>query len=93
MIEIQEKYKCCGCAACANVCPKNAIEMVEDKGVIFGVAFDTNFNLEHQKVETKEDLEKLRGAKYLQSNINELYRKTKEILNEGRKVLFTETPC
>lgn len=28
---IQEKDKCCGCYACFNICPKNAIEMKEDE--------------------------------------------------------------
>lgn len=31
MINIQEKSNCCGCQACYNICPKNAIEMIEDK--------------------------------------------------------------
>lgn len=31
MIKIEEKNKCCGCHACFNICPRNAIEMVEDE--------------------------------------------------------------
>ncbi len=31
MINIEEKSNCCGCQACYNICPKNAIEMVEDE--------------------------------------------------------------
>ena len=31
MIEIKEKTDCCGCHACYNICPKNAIEMIEDE--------------------------------------------------------------
>lgn len=31
MIKIIEKTKCCGCSACANKCPKKAIEMKEDE--------------------------------------------------------------
>lgn len=31
MIEIKEKSKCSGCQACYNICPKNAIEMIEDE--------------------------------------------------------------
>lgn len=31
MINIEEKNKCCGCHACFNICPKNAIEMIEDE--------------------------------------------------------------
>lgn len=30
MIEIADKSKCCGCSACANICPKKCIEMKED---------------------------------------------------------------
>lgn len=30
-IDLKEKANCCGCTACKNVCPKNAIEMVEDE--------------------------------------------------------------
>lgn len=31
MIEIKEKSQCCGCGACANKCPKQAIKMKEDE--------------------------------------------------------------
>lgn len=31
MIEIIEKQNCCGCTACAAICPKSCIEMKEDK--------------------------------------------------------------
>ena len=30
MIEVKDKYKCCGCSACFNICPKKCISMVED---------------------------------------------------------------
>ena len=31
MIKIEKKNECCGCHACFNICPKNAIEMIEDE--------------------------------------------------------------
>ncbi len=31
MINIKDKYKCCGCHACMNICPKNAISMKSDE--------------------------------------------------------------
>ena len=31
MIEIRDKVNCSGCAACYNICPKDAIEMKEDE--------------------------------------------------------------
>ena len=30
-IQIDDKSKCCGCTACKNICPQNAIEMKEDE--------------------------------------------------------------
>ena len=30
MIEIRNKQDCCGCTACASVCPKQCITMVQD---------------------------------------------------------------
>lgn len=30
MIEIKEKHNCCGCTACAAICPQTCIEMRED---------------------------------------------------------------
>ena len=31
MITIQNKAECCGCTACFNICPKNAISMQPDE--------------------------------------------------------------
>lgn len=31
MIQINDKKNCCGCEACANICPKNCIEMKMDE--------------------------------------------------------------
>ena len=31
MLKIEKKKDCCGCGACANVCPKNCIELKSDK--------------------------------------------------------------
>lgn len=31
LIKIAKKEKCCGCTACAAICPKNCIEMKEDR--------------------------------------------------------------
>lgn len=31
MIKIENKTDCCGCTACANICPKNCITMISDE--------------------------------------------------------------
>lgn len=70
-----------------------AEEILNKGGVVFGASFNTKFEVEHIMVEKTEELEKLRGSKYTQSKIGETYKKAKEILEEGRYVLFTGTPC
>lgn len=38
MIEIKDKSKCCGCSSCANICPKQCINMSEDtEGFLYPV--------------------------------------------------------
>jgi len=62
-------------------------------GIVFGAAFDENFNVTHQFVDSHDGLEKLRGSKYVQSRINTSYIKTKSFLDHGKLVLFSGTPC
>ena len=62
-------------------------------GVIFGAAFDENFEVHHIVIERKEELEKLRGSKYVQSRLEKVYPEVKQYLEIKRKVLFTGTAC
>ncbi len=62
-------------------------------GVVFGAAFDENFDVHHIYIEDAADLYKLRGSKYVQSTIGETYREAKQFLEAGRQVLFSGTPC
>lgn len=64
-----------------------------DNGVVYGAAFDDNFEVYHIRVETTVDLEKLRGSKYVQSKCDGIYNLCKVDLELGKKVLFTGTPC
>ena len=161
MIEITDKSQCCGCTACASICPKKAIVMKQDEegfmypivdkakcincglcdkvclvknqkedkfeqdaylvnnkdekirgnstsggafspiaeyvlersGVVFGAAFDNNFKVVHTYVESKEELAKFRGSKYVQSYLGDTFLKVKEFLNNDRMVCFSGTPC
>lgn len=162
MIKIDDKSKCCGCSACANVCPKKCIAMLSDEkgflypsvneskcvncglcnkicpilnpksnieekrayaayntnnetrkvsssggifgcianeilnrhGVVFGAAYADNFkSIKHIGVENKEDLPKLYGSKYLQSEIGDSYKSAEAYLKAEREVLFVGTSC
>ena len=35
IVLFDDKKDCCGCGACMNVCPKNAIRMAEDEVGLF----------------------------------------------------------
>ena len=67
--------------------------ILEQDGVVFGAAFDENFEVHHIAVESKEELEKLRGSKYVQSRLEDVYPAVKQYLEINRIVLFTGTAC
>lgn len=160
---VKDSYSCCGCGACMNVCPKGAIEMLEDPagfkfphidtskciecglclkvckfenpelvypraayicqlkdentlalstsggaframaekiiergGVVFGCAYTENKDglvPTTIAVDNIEELPKLSGSKYVQSEMGFAYKKAKGFLDKGRLVLFSGTPC
>ena len=161
MIAIENKELCCGCSACASICPKHCISMQEDRegflypivdenqcvdcgecervchelhpygerspikvlaavntdedvrmrsssggvfyslaeraiskgGVVFGARFDENWQVVIDYSETLEGVKAFMGSKYVQARIETAYTDTKRFLQEGRKVLFSGTPC
>ena len=62
-------------------------------GAVFGAAYDADFRVVHRLVERPEELHRLRGAKYAQSRLEGVFSQVKALLAEGRKVLFSGTPC
>lgn len=159
-IRIVPQDKCTGCGACYNKCPKDAIEMREDRegflfpsvldncvscgacqnacpvlkpvkvngtpqcyavwadrqtrlvsssggmftvlarkilaegGVVFGAVYGENYEtVEFAYATSEEELQPLRGSKYVQSSAGLAYRKAKEFLEKGTPVLFTGCPC
>lgn len=162
-ISVKNKKDCCGCTACASVCPKECItmvtdnegfkyplvntdfcidcglcekvcpvinhnikaserptdslivrhkdpeivrtsssggsvsafanEIIKDNGIVFGCAFDDNFDVIHTSAETSDELSAFKGSKYVQSDLGDTYKNVKEQLDNDRKVLFIGTPC
>ena len=161
MINIDSLEKCCGCAACVNICPKQCITMhpdkkgffypqidvnlcvhcnlcekvcpfinnaeqtcpidveavrsksaedvkasssgavchelsryfVEKENVVYGAAWTDGFVVKHIRVSNKDDLERIRCSKYLQSHIWDTFKMVKSDLTDKRNVLFIGTPC
>lgn len=70
-----------------------AENIIRKGGVVFGAAFDENFEVKHISVEDVNELSRLRGSKYVQSALGDTFKEAKKYLNDGREVLFTGTPC
>jgi len=70
-----------------------AKKVISDNGVVYGVRFDQHFNVVHGCVDTIDELEHLRGSKYVQSNIGYTFREVEGFLKQNRYVLFSGTPC
>ena len=66
--------------------------VLEGGGVVFGAAMDGKQHLRHVACFRKEDLWRLRGAKYVQSDLGDTFREIKQLL-KIRPVLFSGTPC
>lgn len=67
--------------------------MLQQEGVIFGASFDDNMVVCHQRADTKKEREHFRGSKYVQSDLRDVFKQIKQLLKEGRYILFTGTPC
>ena len=70
-----------------------AIQIIQEGGIVCGAILDDEMFAKHTFVEKIEDLKKMRGSKYVQSDLQEVYRQIEQLLKENRKVMFTGTPC
>lgn len=67
--------------------------VISNNGIVFGAAFNENFEVEHMEATILKECIKFRGSKYVQSKIGESYKKSKRYLDEGKLVLFSGTQC
>lgn len=61
-------------------------------GYIAGCVIKDNCAI-HIVTNREEDVKKMQGSKYVQSNIGGIHSEIKALLDGGKKVLFTGTPC
>lgn len=64
----------------------------DENYVIFG-AEAKGIKVFHSYIENKAELAKFRKSKYSQSKVGDSYKDAKRFLLEGKKVLFSGTPC
>lgn len=64
---------------------------IKNKGVIYGCIVDKNLKIVH--VRTEKDYSRMRGSKYVQSELTNTFSLIKKDLLDNRLVLFTGSPC
>lgn len=70
-----------------------AKRIIGDGGVVYGVELDkSTWKVQHIRCESLDQLELIRGSKYVQSNIGESFMRIREDL-KTKNVLFVGTPC
>lgn len=67
--------------------------VLKNNGYVCGVAWNENWEAEHIIIDKVEDLQKLRFSKYVQAKTGNCYKKIKDLLENGKNVLFSGTPC
>lgn len=67
-------------------------KVLEKKGIVYGCEMINN-KTKHVRITKGSDLNRIRGSKYIQSNIIETYKTIMNDLNKGKTVLFSGTPC
>lgn len=70
-----------------------AEHFIEQGAVVYGVGQNSNNDAIYMKVETVDDLSKIKGSKYVQAKLGNTYHLIKNDLEKGKVVLFSGTPC
>lgn len=67
--------------------------VIDNNGVVYGAAFDNDWNVIHQRATNADELESLRMSKYVQSDLRGVFKQVKGDLKQGLTVLFSGTAC
>jgi coenzyme F420-reducing hydrogenase beta subunit len=70
-----------------------AESIINDGGIVYGAGFNSEFKLCHSPAHNNEELYKLRGSKYIQSDLKYAFRDIKQNLKDNIKVFFVGAPC
>jgi len=102
--EIHENALAVYAAYCKNVSERKrsssgalfyviAKHVIGEGGIVYGATLDDKMQVHHIAAETIDQLQHLRGSKYVQSKLNDTYYEIKMHLRAGRMVYFTGVGC
>lgn len=70
-----------------------ADSFIENGGFVVGAEYTENFGIRHIVISDKDKIRQIRQSKYAQSDLGEIFKTIKNLLNNGEKVLFCGSPC
>lgn len=70
-----------------------ALHILNKGGWAVGASLEENDVVRHIAINRKEDLSLLQKSKYVQSNACKSYIKTRDLLKNGERVIYSGTPC
>lgn len=70
-----------------------AQKMIYRKGVVYGCVEQSYSIIKHIRIDDKYELYRMKGSKYVQSDVGDTFKQVKKDLLGGRHILFTGTPC
>ena len=70
-----------------------AKKTIEEKGIVYGATLN-DYKVSHIRITNTEEIAKLQGSKYAESDLsNNIYNNVKQDLEKNKLVLFSGTPC
>lgn len=77
-----------------SIFPVLAEYVLEQGGIVVGVAYDEEYNARHLIIDKKEELPLLQGSKYLQCSADNItFKQIRKELIAGRLVLYSAMAC
>ena len=70
-----------------------ASKVVQEGGTVFGAEFGDKLYIQHNSYNDDQQIQKFSTSKYVQSDLRDSFSKVQSLLKEGKKVLFSGTPC
>lgn len=68
-------------------------DVLNQGGVVYGCVLTADFKAVHVRADSKDGRDRMRGSKYIQSSMGDMYKAVRKDLLVDRKVLFSGTSC
>lgn len=67
--------------------------VIEHNGTVYGAAFNDDFSVSHLRADSFSERDKMKGSKYVQSELGNTFSSIKEDLSNDKYVMFSGTAC